>query len=239
MTLSAAAYYALAGIRINAIAPGLVRTPMSVRAQGDPRLLEYMVDKQPLTRGMRSRRHRQGRLLSSAEGLQPHHRPGGDGGWRMGSKRMSDAKGCVHRGRCDHRKSAAKQEAPAFADSRYRQLSVSASLEFASAHLDEFGPADIDKMRHDAVITAVHDQVGAGLDVITDGEQTRYDFNLSFYGRLEGIATTPISPRHFGPPAHDQRGKYPVTGTIISRHGLGAVPNSNVCRKLRQSEGQF
>ena len=46
-------------------------------------------------------------------------------------------------------------------------------LEFASAHLDEFGEADIEEMRHDAVTAAVHDQVSAGLDVITDGEQTR------------------------------------------------------------------
>ena len=105
-------------------------------------------------------------------------------------------------------------------------------LEFASAHLDQFGEADIEEMRTDAVIAAVHDQVRAGLDVITDGEQTRYDFNLSFYGRLEGIAATPLSPRRFGPPAHDQRGKYPVTGTIVSRHGLGAVAEFKLLQKV-------
>jgi 5-methyltetrahydropteroyltriglutamate--homocysteine methyltransferase len=96
-------------------------------------------------------------------------------------------------------------------------------LEFASAHLEQFGEADIEEMRADAVIAAVHDQLAAGVDVITDGEQTRYDFNLSFYGRLAGISATPSSPRRFGPPAHDQRGKYEVTGKISSRHGLGAV----------------
>jgi 5-methyltetrahydropteroyltriglutamate--homocysteine methyltransferase len=96
-------------------------------------------------------------------------------------------------------------------------------LEFASAHPDQFGEADIEEMRTDAVIAAVHDQLTAGLDVITDGEQTRYDFNLSFYGRLEGLNPTPASPRRFGPPAHDQRGKYEVLGTLLSRHGLGAV----------------
>ncbi|MGA8313463.1 MAG: SDR family oxidoreductase [Terriglobales bacterium] len=52
MTLSAAAYYAPAGIRINVIAPGLVRTPMSARAQGDARVMEYVARKQPLTRGL-------------------------------------------------------------------------------------------------------------------------------------------------------------------------------------------
>ena len=105
-------------------------------------------------------------------------------------------------------------------------------LEFASAHLNEFGEDDIDEMRTDAVIAAVHDQVSAGLDVITDGEQTRYDFNLAFYGRLEGIAATPFSPRRFGPPAHDQRGKYPVTGTIRSQHGLGAVGEFKRLQKI-------
>jgi len=52
MTVCAAAYYAPAGIRINVIAPGLVRTPMSARAQGDARVLEFMSRKQPLTRGL-------------------------------------------------------------------------------------------------------------------------------------------------------------------------------------------
>jgi 5-methyltetrahydropteroyltriglutamate--homocysteine methyltransferase len=96
-------------------------------------------------------------------------------------------------------------------------------LEYATAHLGEFGEADIEEVRRDAVIAAVHDQVAAGLDTISDGEQTRYDFNLSFYGKLEGIDDKPFSPRRFGPPAHDQRGKYAVTGEIRSERGLGAV----------------
>ena len=44
--------------------------------------------------------------------------------------------------------------------------------------------------------------------MITDGEQTRLDFNLSFYGHFEGIDLESASPRRFGPPAHDQRGKH-------------------------------
>lgn len=52
MSLSAAAYYAPAGIRINVIAPGLVLTPMSKRAQDDAEVMEYIAHKQPLTRGL-------------------------------------------------------------------------------------------------------------------------------------------------------------------------------------------
>src|SRR5580704_15629273 len=52
LSLSAAAYYAPAGIRINVIAAGLVLTPMSARAQNDPRISEFITHKQPLTRGM-------------------------------------------------------------------------------------------------------------------------------------------------------------------------------------------
>src|ERR1700694_4523524 len=105
-------------------------------------------------------------------------------------------------------------------------------LEFASAHLEQFGEADIEELRTDAVIAAIHDQLGAGLDVITDGEQTRYDFNLSFYGRLEGLDSSPALPRRFGPPGHDQRGKYEVTGLLRSKHGLGAVAEFKLLQKI-------
>jgi len=96
-------------------------------------------------------------------------------------------------------------------------------LEFACTHLDQFGKEDRAEMQDDAVIAALHDQLAAGLDVITDGEQTRLDFNLSFYGYLEGIELEPASPRRFGPPAHDQRGKHKVVGELRAPRGLGAV----------------
>jgi NAD(P)-dependent dehydrogenase (short-subunit alcohol dehydrogenase family) len=54
MSVAAAAYYAPCGIRINVIAPGLVLTPMSVRAQANPPIADYMSHKQPLTKGMLS-----------------------------------------------------------------------------------------------------------------------------------------------------------------------------------------
>ena len=96
-------------------------------------------------------------------------------------------------------------------------------LEFACQHLDRFGKDDLAEMQDDAVIAALHDQLAAGLDVVTDGEQTRLDFNLSFYGFLEGLELESASPRRFGPPAHDQRGKHAVVGELRAPQGLGAV----------------
>ena len=78
-------------------------------------------------------------------------------------------------------------------------------------------------MQEDAVICAIHDQTSAGLDVITDGEQTRLDFNLSFYGFLHGLGEAEPSRRIYGPPAHDQRGKHTVTGELAAPNGLGVV----------------
>lgn len=51
MTRAAAAFYAPDGIRMNAIAPSLVATPMSRRAREDPAILAYLAAKQPLAGG--------------------------------------------------------------------------------------------------------------------------------------------------------------------------------------------
>ncbi len=96
-------------------------------------------------------------------------------------------------------------------------------LEHAVQHLDDFGPDDRAEMQRDAVIAALHDQLAAGLDVITDGEQTRLDFNLSFYGYIEGIAHESQPSRRFGPPAHDQRGRHAIIGELRAPRGLGVV----------------
>ena len=96
-------------------------------------------------------------------------------------------------------------------------------LEFTCQHLDQFGKDDLAEMQNDAVIAALHDQLAAGLDVVTDGEQTRLDFNLSFYGFLDGLELEGASPRRFGPPAHDQRGKHAVVGELRAPRGLGVV----------------
>lgn len=105
-------------------------------------------------------------------------------------------------------------------------------LEFASQNLSRFGAADIEEMIEDAVIAAIHDQVTAGLDVITDGEQTRIDFNLSFYGFIKGIMPNETEVRKFGPPAHDQRGKHDIVENLSAPEGLGGVKEFLRLKKL-------
>jgi 5-methyltetrahydropteroyltriglutamate--homocysteine methyltransferase len=105
-------------------------------------------------------------------------------------------------------------------------------LEFASQNLSQFGPADVEEMINDAVIAAIHDQVTAGLDVITDGEQTRLDFNLSFYGFIKGIHPNHDETRKWGPAAHDQRGKHSITDKLTAPKGLGAVAEYQRLKRL-------
>jgi len=51
LTKSVAAHYASHNIRFNVLAPGLVATPMSQRAQGDEAILNFIKAKQPLDGG--------------------------------------------------------------------------------------------------------------------------------------------------------------------------------------------
>ncbi|HJR79897.1 MAG TPA: cobalamin-independent methionine synthase II family protein [Anaerolineales bacterium] len=105
-------------------------------------------------------------------------------------------------------------------------------LELASQQLDKFGTNEIAELQEDAVIVAIHDQTEAGLDVITDGEQSRLDFNLSFYGYLNGIGSNERPLRVFGPPAHDQRGKHNIVGEITAPRGLGVLDEYDRLKRL-------
>jgi 5-methyltetrahydropteroyltriglutamate--homocysteine methyltransferase len=108
-------------------------------------------------------------------------------------------------------------------------------LEYASRHLRRFGKADLEEMLDDAVRVVTREQADAGLDAITDGEQTRLDFNLSFYGFIKGIAMEHAPPRRFGPPAHDQRGKHAINGELAAPRGLGSVEEFRRLRRLAPS----
>jgi 5-methyltetrahydropteroyltriglutamate--homocysteine methyltransferase len=108
-------------------------------------------------------------------------------------------------------------------------------LEHATQHLEDFGPDDVAELVDDAVLCAIHDQLEAGLDVITDGEQTRLDFNLSFYGYLDGIEREAVPTRRLGPPAHDQRGRHRIVGKLAASRGLGVVEEWERLRRLTPS----
>src|ERR671935_1785507 len=110
-------------------------------------------------------------------------------------------------------------------------------LELAAEHLDELGPDDREEAIRDAVTVAIVDQVRAGLDVISDGEQSRFDFNLSFYAFLDGLELERGARRRFGPPAHDQRGRHRIVGELRAPRGLGVVEEFTRLRELAPPGG--
>jgi 5-methyltetrahydropteroyltriglutamate--homocysteine methyltransferase len=77
---------------------------------------------------------------------------------------------------------------------------------------------------------AVDDQSRAGVDLISDGEMQRVDFNLGFYDYLTGLQPLPQA-RRWGPPGHDQRSKYVCVAPLAAPDGLGLVEEF---RRLRE-----
>lgn len=104
--------------------------------------------------------------------------------------------------------------------------------EYAFSNISSFGEHDHNELINDAVSIVVNDQISAGLDVITDGEMSRRDFNLSFYNLINGIEKETKNTRHFGPPAHDQRGKYNIIGELNAPQGLGVVKDFERLKSL-------
>ena len=94
----------------------------------------------------------------------------------------------------------------------------------------EFGPADIEELCQDATRLALADQEEAGVDVLTEGEMRRVDFNLGFYDRLQGLEKLPPE-RLWGAPGHDMRGSWVVTEQISAPEGLGIVEEFEFARQ--------
>jgi 5-methyltetrahydropteroyltriglutamate--homocysteine methyltransferase len=57
----------------------------------------------------------------------------------------------------------------------------------AAAARGELGPEDVRETLDDAVDTAIRDQEEAGIDIVTDGEQTRRHFVTTFIEHLDGV----------------------------------------------------
>lgn len=98
-------------------------------------------------------------------------------------------------------------------------------------HPEQFGPEDRAEAVRDAVRLAIADQLEAGLDLISDGEMQRVDFNLGFYDYLTGLEALPLS-RQWGPPAHDQRSRYRAVAPLQAPRGLGTVEEYRRLREL-------
>jgi len=94
----------------------------------------------------------------------------------------------------------------------------------------EFGPTDREETYDDACRIAMRDQEEAGVDLITEGEMRRVDFNLGFYGRLQGLQKLPPQ-RTLGPDGHDMRDRYQVVDRITAPTGLGIVEEFQFARK--------
>jgi 5-methyltetrahydropteroyltriglutamate--homocysteine methyltransferase len=105
--------------------------------------------------------------------------------------------------------------------------------EQAGADPQQFGAEDLAEARLDATRLALEDQIRAGIELVSDGEMGRVDFNLGFYDYLSGLQALPV-PRKLGVPAHDQRPKYLCTGLLSAPDGLGTLSEYRTLKELTQ-----
>ncbi len=86
-TKSIAAYYAGDNIRVNLLAPALVETPMSLRAAGDEKIMDFIKTKQPLDGGRIGRPEDLDAaavfFMSDASGFTTGQTLYVDGGWEV------------------------------------------------------------------------------------------------------------------------------------------------------------
>jgi 5-methyltetrahydropteroyltriglutamate--homocysteine methyltransferase len=106
--------------------------------------------------------------------------------------------------------------------------------EQAAADPSRFGVEDLAEARTDATRLALDDQIRAGIELVTDGEMGRVDFNLGFYDYLSGLQPLPAA-RKLGVPAHDQRPKYRCVSPLSAPAGLGALQEYQTLKSLTQA----
>ena len=84
LTKSAAMDYAALGIRINAVCPGVIDTPMSSdMIENQPAAMREVMRDQPIGLAGPARRGRSRRSVAVESGRQPRGRRGPAGGWRL------------------------------------------------------------------------------------------------------------------------------------------------------------
>lgn len=91
-------------------------------------------------------------------------------------------------------------------------------------------PEFLKEAQDDATRLAVLDQIAAGVDIVTDGEQRRQLFDRYFYGRLSGVDATHLALHTWGGPEASLANQSwrTVTPGLASQSGPPQMPSPRV-----------